>query len=434
MILTINNGVLEKCVLEKNEKTVYIPDTVKEIAQNAFADNPEGKIEGIHFSDSLEHIHVHAFRGLGVLKYINAFSYGPLEDMVFAEENGERKGRQDLDPRLTCETLVITESKKGRHFILESWLDQLPDHIYVFAKADFRQFYSVGVPKAREGFHMKSFNIYGSGDELSEKNIMERFATARSAEKVRLINRRLIGLDETESERVAHDANPEMSLRKSRAEIQWRNTEYNWKWAPVNREGEPFGFTDMTAAREIVLPEGLEVIHNDIIRCESLRKLVIPAEVEYICGSIRHCPSLSSVWVNMRHDYNLFVDGSSFLDCPKLKTITLYEENPFTGTIKAAQRVPKARWLKYHFLETVLTEAAEKFPRLLKRMDYMPEARVRISRQKTIYDQMTDRKNVFIGLIRSAVTSDSGYTAEEIYELRGYLNRIDIILRSRDFE
>lgn len=42
MKLSIHDGILEKCILTGIESGVYIPQEVKEIADDAFAHNPQG--------------------------------------------------------------------------------------------------------------------------------------------------------------------------------------------------------------------------------------------------------------------------------------------------------------------------------------------------------------------------------------------------------
>ena len=363
MKLSIHDGILEKCILTGIESGVYIPQEVKEIADDAFAHNPQGKIKRMVFSDGLERIQPHAFRGIGHLLSLSAYSRAQEEDIVFPKGTEHEKLRAD--------TLVIHKGKRGNAFVLDEWMNEIPKDLYVFTEADLSLSRN-DIKDSLSDIRIRRFYLYDA-DGLSEQTYsFVQFPLVKCAQTVGFVNTVVNAMDEENST----EATLQFSPQANAGEVLYSyETSVNnpapswWKWCPVNQSGEPAGIRDLNNMKRLDLPRGQKEIFDDVIHCESLTKVTIPLEVCRIHNSFRDCASLRNVYIEEHMDNELEIDCSSFVQCPALKEISLYEKGWYGGQGKIKERIPKTEWLKYHFIKKVLNDFFKEYPLTADKMN-----------------------------------------------------------------
>ena len=438
MILTVNNGVLEKCVLAEKETKAIIPETVTKIAKDAFADNPYGKIREISFPDSLRYVHAEAFNPLAPLKSVSFYSYDQDDFHLYTEtENGEKNEVSPVKP-LRTEQLLIQEGKRGNTFVLTEWCEFCPEDIYVFAGADFRLIYNDDAPISSDLVHLKKLHIYGEGGSFTQDFIGRLFAYANCAKSADFLNTKIIGLNRQEGYFFEKRLGPKTSLNsrlRNFASAKELDENAEWKWQPVTSWDTGYGFEDAAYLEELILPEGLEAMHNRIIRCRKLKKLVIPPTVRSIGHSLRECDLLRSVMVDIHADGNLDVDSSSFYECPSLKTIILYEENARTGHRRAVERVDKTRWLKYHFNRKILNSFIDQNTDVWKRLFHRFDPSDAQENTPAGFEQRYAMQNEILNRIRRLARNDHGELSDEDRTaVREVCHLIEIAERALRFE
>ena len=444
MKFVVNNGILEMCILEGNERTIKVPDTVKEISANVFAGNTEDalvSIKSLVLPESLEHIHYQAFIGLGPLKSITVYSYGKDEFRLYSENSGEREWEAYLFNSLVAEKLVIIEGKRGKRFVLCELFDQMPKDISVFSDADLSLIYrdDYTIDSGRDIF--RSLTVYGEGHFLSRDSKVYSYICC--AEKVQYINTRIGFFEDRYSgftEKIWYGPCPEtMQLRSIIDYVDLDGSkESPYSWSSIDTLKPRL--LEEERLHKLVLPAGLQKIDDNIIRCNNLRKLVIPADVKSISHSIRYCPSLSSLHVEIHADSDLEVDSTSFFECPKLKMITLYEQDIRTGYKKIIKKVPKTEWLKYHFKKRFFDEFSAEAPEAVDKVLSMAASKLWQEQEsfdegdnRRDYDSSLKEQEAVIYVMSRIVPDSTAFSDTEKIQIQKCINKLEMIERAVAF-
>ncbi len=429
----INDGVLEKCIADQNKKVLWIPDTVKTIGPSAFADIPSGQIREIHFPDSIEEVHVRAFEGLGHLKKVYAYSCPENETCIYDIKDGEKVCGNELLFPLIADRLIILKGKRGDVFTLTEWFSLYPNDIYVPCDVRLKPItgencvFDMNVPL------IGKLTIYGNGKQLAKKDVTERINPA-FASKLCLLNIRIEAVEPESGMFIVKEFHPEYTNSVPFRIQVWESGEFSdeaeIRWQTFNVENGHFGLNDLPFVKEVILPRGLSEINNEINHCESLKKLIIPSSVESICSSVRDCPSLTNVSVDIHTDERLRVDTDCFMNCPELKTITLYEISPQNDTCKTVMKVPKTQWLKYHFIDDEMLKLFEKQPRIADDILMMTDC----DHWTNFYGRVGEQRKTVLKLRSLSEDSGDNYTIAENNDLRDFLHITDLIERISSFE
>ncbi len=438
MRFEITDGILEKCEADQDETAIILPDTVTAIAKDAFSDIRYGQIREIRFPDSLRKVHWGAFQGLGPLKEVIIYSYDPKEERIYDDEF---EGKFcELSWKIRTEKLIILKGKRGNSFRINEWFDCVRLNLCVFPDVDLGT-----EDDMQDDFHLRCLNIFGSGPELSEKEILNRIPFADEAQIIRFQNTCVDFLSAEGTKLMTQEFSAD-ALMKNQFEHQVTHA-YGEKmpyfvWQSVNPEDGSLGLRHLTKVKELVLPEGLEKISGDIIKCRCLEKLVIPSSVRTIEDSIRDCGHLVNVYVDIHADGHMHVNASSFYGCEKLTDIILYQKDHDTGNMQTVDRIPKSEWLRYHFLKEVIDEYEAQYPILsLSTMFTSMIQHSSLKRKLEKSGRLTDflsrvcRLKAMADTIQ-AIAEDQYdvYSDAEIHAARQYLSRIEAILRAAAYE
>lgn len=433
MNMIIENGVLIRCTADS--ASVRIPETVTEIAADAFAQNEPGTIRQLYLPDSLRTVHIRSFSGLGKLERLSVHSCSP-EEAYDAEERWIDEGGGH--PVIETRELWIMPGFHGNCFYLDQWFDRLPEEIAVYGGLGL--FYYPGTPASdigSEGFQdVRILNVYGNGIYKSDTGILSRLPYGDNVKVLRLINSCLIGTRDgiPESEyRIGCFGGDMTGLRKrvTRVTEGWNDLE--WEWRKTDSSALP-GVSEWPCLEKIVLPEGLTELDSDFQRCPSLKKIVLPPTVKKIGGyAFRECTSLRSIAVSAEGDPDLTVSAGAFLDCPSFRYVLLYEGNPLTGVKKTVRKIPADVWLKEHYMRQMITEYEEKYP------DLVQESRRILEYGKNKFGGQWDTGDLLNRIVRETqgawfdeyMGNAGKYTDEQLDDQEKMRDRALILLRSR---
>lgn len=312
MKLTIENGTLKACVLNENEKTVILPESVRKIDDYAFSQVPPGQIRHLFLPDGIENISFYAFSNLGKLASLTAYTYEIDINHVC----------WDGIELIQTDTLILLPGESGDFFMLPA---KAPKKLVMERSADIRPSYRD--PCEHTDFEIDTetliiYNMGTSGFDVPwiEPDILR--CMSNHLKKLHFMNN-VIWNREDEYHTWEYMAN--------RIPPSARNElEHGYDWLPVMITNS---ITEMHALEEVILPEGLtEVKRYAFAGCESLRKVVFPVSLKKIGdGAFEGCHKLKTVL--FCKDTRAVIGQNAFVGCDSLRTVSFYE-NSGSGRMK----------------------------------------------------------------------------------------------------